>query len=121
LESFKLHVVTKYHRDAALGGDAAMVFIGRKRYDALPAKAKEAIDRNSYLPLARKLGEKTQEQWEKSRNLVKDSVVTLSTEQEAEWRKRVSPIAVEWAQSVPDGTKVLEAFRAAVAAQRAQK
>jgi TRAP-type C4-dicarboxylate transport system substrate-binding protein len=121
METFKLHEVTKYHLDAALGGDAAMIFIGRKRYDALPAKAKEAIDRNSYLPLARKLGEKTQEQWEKSRNLVKDSVVTLSGEQEAEWRKRVSPIAVEWAQSVPDGVKVLEAFRAAVVAQRTQK
>jgi len=47
--------------------------------------------------------------------------VTLSGEQEAEWRKRVAPIAVEWAQSVPDGTKVLQAFRAAIAAQRVQK
>ena len=121
METFKLHEVTKYHLDAALGGDAAMVFINRKRYDALPAKAKEAIDRNSYLPLARKLGEKTQEQWEKSRNLVKNSVVTLAAEQEAEWRKRLAPIAADWAQGVPDGTKVLEAYRAAVAAQRAQK
>jgi TRAP-type C4-dicarboxylate transport system substrate-binding protein len=121
METFKLYEVTKYHLDAALGGDAAMVFINRKRYDALPAKAKEAIDKNSYLPLARKLGEKTQEQWEKSRNLVKDSVVTLAPEQEAEWRKRLAPIAAEWAQGVPDGAKVLEAYRAAVAAQRAQK
>jgi len=121
METFKLYEVTKYHLDAALGGDAAMVFINRRRYDALPAKAKEAIDKNSYLPLARKLGEKTQEQWEKSRNLVKDSVVTLTPEQEAEWRKRLAPVAADWAQSVPDGTKVLEAYRAAVAAQRAQK
>jgi TRAP-type transport system periplasmic protein len=121
METFKLHEVTKYHLDAALGGDAAMVFISRKRYDALPAKAKEAIDRNSYLPLARKLGEKTQEQWEKSRNLVKDSVITLAAEQEAEWRKRLAPIAADWAQGIPDGTKVLDAYRAAVAAQRAQK
>ena len=98
-----------------------MFFISRKRYDALPAKAKEAIDKNSYLPLARKLGEKTQEQWEKSRNLVKDSTLTLSAEQEAEWKRRVAPIAVEWSQNVPDGTKVLEAFRAAIAAQRAGK
>ena len=121
METFKLYEVTKYHLDAALGGDAAMVFINRKRYDALPAKAKEAIDRNSYLPLARKLGEKTQAQWERSRALVKDSTVTLSPEQEAEWKKRVAPIAAEWSQSVPDGTKVLEAFRAAVAAQRGGK
>jgi TRAP-type C4-dicarboxylate transport system substrate-binding protein len=121
METFKLHEVTKYHLDVALGGDAAMIFISRKRYDALPAKAKEAIDRNSYRPLARKLGEKTQEQWEKSRNLVKDSVTTLNPEQEAEWKKRLAPIASDWAQSVPDGARVLEAFRAAVAAQRAQK
>jgi hypothetical protein len=52
---------------------------------------------------------------------VKDSVVTLTPEQEAEWRKRLAPVAADWAQSVPDGTKVLEAYRAAVAAQRAQK
>ena len=121
METFKLHEVTRYHLDAALGGDAAMVFISRKRYDALPAKAKEAIDRNSYLPLARKLGEKTQEQWEKARNLVKDSVTTLTPEQEAEWKRRVAPIAAEWAQTVPDGAKVLAAFRAEVAEARAKK
>lgn len=121
METFKLHEVTRYHLDAALGGDAAMVFISRKRYDALPAKAKEAIDRNSYLPLARKLGEKTQEQWEKARNLVKDSVTTLSPEQEAEWKKKLAPIAAEWAQTVPDGAKVLAAFRAEVAEGRARK
>jgi len=121
METFKLYEVTKYHLDVALGGDAAMVFISRKSYDALPTKAKEAIDRNSYLPLARKLGEKTQEQWEKSRNLVKDSVYTLSPEQEAEWKHRLAPVAAEWAQGVPDGAKVLAAFRAEVAAQRSSK
>jgi hypothetical protein len=52
---------------------------------------------------------------------VKDSTLTLSAEQEAEWKRRVAPIAVEWSQNVPDGTKVLEAFRAAIAAQRAGK
>jgi TRAP-type C4-dicarboxylate transport system substrate-binding protein len=117
METFKVHEVTKYHLDVALGGDAAMLFIGRQRYDALPAKAKEAIDRNSYLPLTRKLGEKTQEQWEKSRNLVRDQVSTLGPVELAEWKKRLAPVTAEWAQSVPDGAKVLEAFRAAVAAQ----
>ena len=43
---------------------------------------------------------------------------TLSPEQEAQWRKVLEPIAKEWAQTTPDGAKVLEAFRAEVAAAR---
>ena len=42
-------------------------------------------------------------------------------EQEAEWKKRLAPIAAEWAQGVPDGAKVLEAFRAEVAAARGKR
>ena len=116
METFKIHEVTKHHLDAALGSDAAMLFISRKRYDSLPEKARAAIDKNSYLPLSRKLGEKTTAQWEKSRNLVKDRVSTLSAEQEAQWKKRLEPIAGDWAKSVPDGAKVLEAFRQEVSA-----
>jgi TRAP-type transport system periplasmic protein len=120
METFKVHEVTKHHLDAALGSDAAMLFMNRQRYDALPAKAKEAIDKHSFLRLSRAFGEKTNEQWQKSRNLVKDSVYTLNAGEEAEWKKRLAPIAAEWAQGVPDGAKVLEAFRAEVAAARAR-
>jgi TRAP-type C4-dicarboxylate transport system substrate-binding protein len=116
METFKIHEVTKYHLDAALGSDAAMLFISRKRYDALPEKARAAIDKHSYLPLSRKLGEKTTAQWVKSRDLVKDRVSTLSPEQEAQWKKRLEPIAGEWVKSVPDGAKVIEAFRLEVSA-----
>jgi TRAP-type C4-dicarboxylate transport system substrate-binding protein len=116
METFKIHEITKYHLDAALGSDAAMLFISRKRYDSLPDKAKAAIDKHSFLPLSRKLGEKTNAQWEKSRNLVKDSVVALSAEQETQWKKRLEPIAADWAKGVPDGAKVLEAFRQEVGA-----
>jgi len=121
METFKIHEVTKYHLDLALGSDPAMLMINRKRYDELPAKAKAAIDKNSYAVLSKKFGEKTQEQWQKSRNLVKDQVTTITPEQQAEWKKRLAPIAAEWTQNVPDGAKVLEAFRAEVSAQRAGK
>ncbi|MFL5043481.1 MAG: TRAP transporter substrate-binding protein [Xanthobacteraceae bacterium] len=120
METFKVHEVTKHHLDAALGSDAAMLLMNRQRYESLPAKAREAIDKHSFLRLSRLFGEKTHEQWQKSRNLVKDSVITLAPEQEAEWKKRVAPIAAEWAQAVPDGAKVLEGFRAEVAAARAR-
>jgi TRAP-type transport system periplasmic protein len=121
METFKLHEVTWHHLDAALGSDAAMLFMNRQRYESLPAKAKAAIDKHSFLKLSRAFGEKTNDQWAKSRNLVKDTTSTLDAAQEAEWKKRLAPIAGEWSQNVPDGAKVLEAFRAEVAAERAKK
>jgi TRAP-type transport system periplasmic protein len=118
MEVFKIHEVAKYHLDAALGSDSAILFMNKERYASLPPKAKEAIDKNSYLLLSRRLGEKTTAEWERARGVVKDTVSTLGAEQEAQWRKVLEPIAKEWAQTTPDGAKVLEAFRAEVAAAR---
>ena len=42
-------------------------------------------------------------------------LITLSPEQEAQWKKRLEPIAADWAKGVPDGAKVLDAFRHEVA------
>jgi TRAP-type C4-dicarboxylate transport system substrate-binding protein len=121
METFKIHEVTRHHVDVALGSDPALLMINRKRYDALPPQAKAAIDKHSDASLSQRFGQKTQEQWQKSRSLVADRVSTLSPEQEAEWRKRLAPIAAEWAQGVPDGAKVLETFRAEVAAARTSR
>src|SRR5262245_60869125 len=118
METFKVHEVTKHHLDAALGSDAAMLFMNWQRYESLPPQAKAALEKHSLLKLSRAFGEKTNEQWQKSRNLVKDGVSTLAADEEKEWRKRLAPIAAEWAQGVPDGAKVLETFRAEVAAGR---
>lgn len=120
METFKLHEQTKHHLDVALGSDPALLMINRKKYDALPPKAKAAIDKHSNAALSALFGQKTQEQWQKSRGVVSDRVSTLTREQEAEWKKRLAPIAAEWAQGVPDGGKVLEAFRAEVSAARAR-
>ena len=121
METFKVHEVTKHHLDAALGSDSAMLFMNRAKYESLPQKAKDAIARHSFLKLSQTFGQKTNDQWAKSRGVVKDTVYTLPADQEAEWRKRLAPIAAEWSQGVPDGAKVLEAFRAEVAAERGKK
>jgi TRAP-type transport system periplasmic protein len=118
METFKIHEVARHHLDAAFGSDPAVLIINRKKYDALPAKAKAAIDKNSFALLSATFGQKTQEQWQKSRNLVTDRVTTLPPDQVAVWKKRLEPIATEWAQGVPDGAKALAAFRAEVAAGR---
>jgi TRAP-type C4-dicarboxylate transport system substrate-binding protein len=118
---FKINEVAKHHLDAALGADSATLFMNKQKYDSLPAKAKAAIDKNSYLGLSRKLGAATTAEWERCRNVVKDSVTTLPDAEEARWRKALAPIATEWAKSTPNGAAVLAAFRAEIAAQRAAK
>jgi TRAP-type C4-dicarboxylate transport system substrate-binding protein len=118
---FKVNEVAKHHLDEALGSDSAMLFMNKQSYDKLPAKAKAAIDKNSYLPLARKLGEKTTAEWERTRNLVKDRVTTLAPAEQKRWQEALAPIAKDWAANTPGGDKVLAAFRAEVAAERAGK
>jgi TRAP-type C4-dicarboxylate transport system substrate-binding protein len=118
---FKINEVTKHHLDEALGSDSATLFMNKQKYDSLPAKAKEAIDKNSYLGLSRKLGAATTAEWERCRNVVKDSVTRLTDAERERWRKTLEPIATEWAKTTPNGEKVLTAFRAEVAAERAAK
>ena len=116
---FKINEVVKHHLDEALGSDSALLFMNKQKYDSLPAQAKAAIDKHSYLTLSRKLGEKTTEEWQRTRNIVKDRVTTLAPVEEKKWQEALAPIAKDWAASTPDGAKVLAAFRAEVKAFRA--
>jgi TRAP-type C4-dicarboxylate transport system substrate-binding protein len=117
---FKINEVTKHHLDEALGSDSALLFMNKQKYDSLPAQAKAAIDKHSYLSLSRKLGEKTTAEWQRTRGIVKDSVTTLGPAEEKRWQQALAPIAKEWAGGTPGGDKVLQAFREEVAAERAR-
>ena len=69
METFKIYEVAKQHLDVALGSDSSTIFMNKQRYDALPAQAKAAIDKNSLLALSRKLGAATQAEWERARDM----------------------------------------------------
>jgi len=118
METFRLHEVARMHLDAALGGEPSIVFMNKQSYDKLPPQAKAAIDKNSGLALSQLAGKATQNEWERARNNVKDTVSTLSADQEKQWKAVLEPATHEWAQSVPDGAKVLEVFRAEIKAMR---
>lgn len=117
MATFKINEVTKHHLDAALGSDTALLFMTKRRYDSLPAKAKQAIDKFSHLTLSQRLGNRTDEEWQQRRALVKDRIVTLSAEEETRWKTAVSHVANEWAKETRDGARVLEVFRSEIAAQ----
>jgi TRAP-type C4-dicarboxylate transport system substrate-binding protein len=118
--TFKIDDVAKHHVDVALGADSAVVFMNRKRWDSLPPQAKAAIDKYSYLPFSETLGRAADAEWARSRGSLKD-VTTLSDAEEARWKKLVAPVAEQWARETPNGAKVLQAFRAEVAAVESRK
>lgn len=118
--TFKIDDVAKHHVDVALGADTAIVFMNRRKWDALPAKAKAAIDRYSYLPFSQTLGRAADAEWARSRRALKD-VSELSQAEEARWKKLVGPVAEQWVKETPNGAKVLAAFRAEIRAYEASR
>jgi TRAP-type transport system periplasmic protein len=118
--TFKIDDVAKHHVDVALGADSAIVFMNRRKWDSLPPQAKAAIDKHSYLPFSQTLGRAADAEWARSRGTLKD-VSTLPDREEERWKKLVVPVAEQWARETPDGAKVLQAFRAEVAAFESRK
>lgn len=109
-QPFKLAEVTKYHIDTQLGGAPGAVFMTKKRYNALPPEARKIIEANSGEAQSRMFGafwDRVQDEWRQKVKGMKDhTVVSLTAEQTAEWRKRVAPLAEEWIKNTPDGEKV---------------
>ena len=99
------------------------MFMNKKAYDRLPAKAKAAIDRYSGEAYSRRLGKAAMKMNAVGRARVKKmaghTVARASKAEFARWRKRLAPLTDQWLKRTPDGAAVLEAFRAEVAKVRA--
>jgi TRAP-type C4-dicarboxylate transport system substrate-binding protein len=116
VESFKLDELTTYHANASFGTSSGMLFINKKRYEALPAAARKVIDDHTGEAESRVLGQF----WDRLDKVGEDrvkaiaghSVVELPPDIQAKWARFAEPVAEEWAKSVPGGEKVLAAFRA---------
>ncbi|HEY1507064.1 MAG TPA: TRAP transporter substrate-binding protein [Stellaceae bacterium] len=119
-QPFKLQDVTFYHLETKLGGAAGMVFMAKKKYDALPAAVKKILDDNSGEAESRVYGKFWDDVDNEGREMVKGlgdkhQIVQQTPEMAAQWRKTVEPVVGDWVKSTPDGEKVLAAFRAETA------
>ncbi|HWE75710.1 MAG TPA: TRAP transporter substrate-binding protein [Stellaceae bacterium] len=115
-QPFKLQDVTFYHLETKLGGAAGMVFMAKKKYDALPAAVKKILDDNSGEAESRVYGKFWDDVDNEGRDMVKalgdkHQIVQQTPEMAAQWRKAVEPVIGDWVKSTPDGEKVLAAFR----------
>ena len=72
-QPYRLAEVTSYHVDAELGGGPGAIIMSRKRYDALSAEARKAIDDNTQEPQSRVWATAFDEEAKKQRDTVKAS------------------------------------------------
>ena len=105
-QPFKLQDVTFYHVEAKLGGAAGMVFMAKKKYEALPAAARKILDDNSGEAESRVYGKFWDDVDNEGREMVealgdKHQIVTLPPATEAKWRAAVEPVIDDWVKRTP--------------------
>ena len=112
---YKLQEVTSYHLEAQLGGGAGFVFLTRKKYDSLPEAARKVLDANSGEETSRIHGVFNDAEQARGRATVAamdgQTIATPTAEQHETFRRKLAPIADEWAKSTPGGVPVLAKFR----------
>jgi TRAP-type C4-dicarboxylate transport system substrate-binding protein len=115
-QPFKLAEVTRYHVETALGSSTSMLFMAKKRYDALPAAARKVIDDHAVETETRNFGKfwdkVAAEERDRIKALPEHTVVTPSPEVQARWRQAISGVEANWIKNTPDGDKVMARYRA---------
>jgi TRAP-type C4-dicarboxylate transport system substrate-binding protein len=117
-QPFKLAEVTTYHVDVPMSGASGMVFMSRKRWDALPAAAKKVLEENSGEAQSRAFGafwnRIAEETKAELRKMPRHTVTTLTPAQAKKWQEAITPVVAEWTKTTPDGEKILSTYRTLV-------
>jgi TRAP-type C4-dicarboxylate transport system substrate-binding protein len=124
-EPYKLHEVSTYHVEAAVGTSPSMFFMARKKFDSLSAEGRRALEANSGEGPSRAFGTHIANQASRARGPVaasdKHKLVQLTAQQRAAWEGKASPILEDWAKERAGGDKVIAAFRTIYAEAKAGK
>lgn len=114
LYTFRISDATAHHVNIPMGASTIMIVLSRAKYDSLPAKAREAIDRFSGESFVRKAGrmfdEHTTERHKEAMGDRKRSVIDLSVEERGRWDKAMSTVTDTWRQSDPVNERLWQAL-----------
>jgi TRAP-type C4-dicarboxylate transport system substrate-binding protein len=115
---YKLHEVTNFHLNAALGGAGGFLILNKDVYAKLPEAAKAAIDKNSGEALSTSFGElqdkQAAEQFEAVKAMPGHAMADLTASEMVRWAKAITPVIDEWVKATPNGEAILSAYRADV-------
>jgi TRAP-type C4-dicarboxylate transport system substrate-binding protein len=121
--TFKLAEVTFWHVDEPLGTSAGMVFMSRAKYNSLPAAVRKVLDDNSGEAPSREFGS----YWDRNnadalaatKAMPKQTIVSLTPEQRAQWQKQVEPAIDNWTKATPNGEAIVAQYKKLLAEVKA--
>lgn len=115
VRAFKLEQVAPYHVDVTVGTSISMVFMAKKKFDALPAAAQKILLDTSGEALSRQYGIAVDNEAGGIRDAVMaedgQKTVTVPAADMAKWVAKTEPVVAEWAASRKNGKAVLDKYR----------
>ncbi len=115
---FKVNEVTHYHLETFMGSLTGFVLMNKGAYDRLPQKGKDIFDSTTGAKLSQRYGIALDGIARYQRDTVSkmkgQTILDLTPEQHATWNKRIQPVFDHWTKRVPDGPRVLAAFKTAL-------
>jgi TRAP-type C4-dicarboxylate transport system substrate-binding protein len=122
---FNLKEVTSYHVELPFGGGSGMFFMSKKKFDALPAEARNALEEEGGERMSREFGVYFDQQAAQQRAIVagmpEHKIVQLTDVQMEAWREKAQPIIEDWIKTRPDGSgqRVFDTYQELIAKTRA--
>ena len=119
LMTFKLTEVSTNHIAFGLDSGGAAVLMNKDAYAKLPAKAKQAIDKNSGVATSQTMGAAWDKLYADAQEVVRrmpgQTIVTMTQADKDRYaREVVAPLTDEWVKKTPNGAAILAAYRAEV-------
>ena len=122
MRPFRLHEVTRYHTEVALGCTPFLLTMNKARYDGLPADVRRILNDTTGMALARRLGRIWQEDDEAGRGIALERghpVIALAAAERERWRAATAPVVDAWVAKVDalghDGRALLADARGLIA------
>jgi TRAP-type transport system periplasmic protein len=120
---FKVEEVTSYHLETFMGSLTGFVLMNQGAYDRLPQKGKDIFVSTTGAKLSQRYGIALDGIARYQRDTVSkmkgQTILELTPAQRAAWEKRIQPVFDHWSKRVPDGPRVLAAFKAELKKQGA--
>lgn len=122
-QPFKMIEITNYHIDKGLGSSVGVIFMTKKKYEALPPEARRILDANAGEAASRAYGKFWNTVADRARAQIKKTpgqqLVPLDAAQNAQWREKSAPVIADWVKNTPEGRKILDQFTVTLAAVHA--
>jgi TRAP-type C4-dicarboxylate transport system substrate-binding protein len=120
-DPFRLGDVTRSHFETRLGTSTGMIFMAKKKFDALPAAAQKVLRDNSGEAASRAFGAYLDGDAARVRDNVKAAGQTVAAPAHGmQWRDKLEPVDAAYVNSVPNGAAILSSYRQLLAAAKAK-